>query len=351
MSTTISNSDFTVVKSRENWQPRPAILEAMGHLADVFKEAYSTTETGDTWLAFDNAIGRTTIFATPIDITTQDGYHVLDRIVVKTVLPEGNGHLDEAMIAQVNTLATTGALMIDPITGELVIVSSVTLLEGDGEDDNLLRLYISLIAYAAVFHPACLASIYGPAQADSETYALDEPEGFNEPGYWGLEDFKPAENMLRQAGIFSNAGATGLTAEFPWEDGGVSWVTGDETSLLTFQSDLRHPNVGNGLFFKLELPEAYSEDELRALVSHLNMLEVTGADVPPFLGAWCSHPKTRRIAYVGFLPNIAYWPGSVANISGWLSIRARNARAAIGNFAFHGEASQHESASIVNAVN
>jgi hypothetical protein len=47
---------------------------------------------------------------------------------------------------------------------------------------------------------------------------------------------------------------------------------------------------------------------------------------------------------------MAYWPGSVANISAWLSIRARNARAAIGNFTFHGEASQHENPVIFDAV-
>jgi len=155
---------------------------------------------------------------------------------------------------------------------------------------------------------------------------------------------------LRQAGIFSNGGTTGLAAEFPWDDGGVSWATDDETSLLTFQSKMRHPNLGNGLFFKLELPDAYFEEQLVELVHHLNHLEVTGADVPPFFGAWCSHIKTRRIAYVGFLPNLAYWPGSVTHISGWLKLRAQTARATIGNFVFHGDHSRQPDQSIVLSV-
>ena len=89
MSFEITKSDFTVIKNISDWQPRPAMQEAMGQLCSVFSEAYPNAETGDTWVSFDNAVGRTTIFATPVDIKTPDGYHLVDRLVVKTVLPEG----------------------------------------------------------------------------------------------------------------------------------------------------------------------------------------------------------------------------------------------------------------------
>ena len=350
MSFEINSSDFTVIKNTSDWQPRPAIKEAMGHLCSVFSEGYPGAEVGDTWVSFDNVVGRTTIFATPIDIKTPDGFHLLDRLVVKTVLPEGAWQMNDLLIVEANTMATTGALMVDPNTGDLVIVSSVTFLGCNGGDDGLHSIYVPLVSMAAVFHPYCLISSESLRQFDSETNTPYELEKSNEPSCWGEEDFKSAEMALRQAGIFCNGGATGLAAEFPWDDGGVSWVTGDETSLLTFQSGMRHPNLGNGLFFKLELPDAYFEEQLVELVHHLNHLEVTGADVPPFFGAWCSHIKSGRIAYVGFLPNLAYWPGSVSHISGWLKLRAQTARATIGNFIFRDDHPQQEGPSIVSSV-
>jgi hypothetical protein len=350
MSFEIKKPDFTVIKNINDWQPRPAIKEAMGHLCNVFSEAYPGAETGDTWVSFDNTVGRTTIFATPIDIKTPDGYHLVDRLVVKTVLPEGAWQLNDSLIVEANTMATTGALMVDPNTGDLVIVSSVTFLDCNGGDDGLQSIYLPLVSMAAVFHPYCLISSENLRQSDSETDTPYELEMSNEPSCWGEEDFKSAEMALRQAGICSNGGTTGLTAEFPWDDGGISWMTDDETSLLTFQTDMRHPHVGNGLFFKLELPDAYSKEQLVELVHYLNRLEVTGADVPPFFGAWCSHIKTRRIAYVGFLPNMVYWPGSVIHISGWLRLRSQTARATIGNFTFHGDHSRQEGPSNISSV-
>jgi len=350
MSFEITNSDFTVINPTNDWRPRPAIKEALSRLDSMFRDGTPTLEAGDTWISFDNIVGRTTIFATPIDMKTPDGYHLLDRLVVKTVLTEGFQHMSDSLVVETNTLATTGALLRDPKTGELVMVSGVTFLDADGEDDGMLDTYTALVGWAAVCHPYCLFGRALLGQSGSEADTQYNLEMSNEPSQWGQVDFESAQMALQQAGIFCNAGSTGLTAEFPWDDGGVSWVTGDETSLLTFESDMCHPNLGHGLFFKLELPDAYDEEELVELVHYLNRLEVTGADVPPFFGAWCSHPNSRRIAYVGFLPNLIYWPGSVSHISGWLKLRSRNARAAIGNFVFRGDHARQEGPSIASSV-
>ena len=349
MSHAIRNSDFTVINSTTGWQPRPVIREAMETLRSALGVVCSSIESGDTWLSFDNTLGRTTIFATPVDIETRDGYHLLDRLVVKTVLPRGEWQTDRSLLVQINTLATMGALMIDPDTGEAVIVSNVTLVDGEGQEEILKRVYVPLVAQAAVCHPYCLIAV-NRGQNDTATGTPGELSVFDEPSHWGLEDFKSTETLLRLAGIFANAGETGLAAEFPWDDGGVSWVTDDETSLLTIQSDMRHPHIGNGLFFKLELPEAYFEEQLVDLVHHLNLLEVTGADVPPFFGAWCSQVTTGRIAYVGFLPNLAYWPQSVSEIAAWLKIRAQTARAVIGNYISRADHTQQEGPFIVSSV-
>ena len=111
MSFEIKSSDFTVIKTTSDWQPRPAIKEAMAHLCSVFSEEYPSAEFGDTWVSFDNIIGRTTIFATPIDIKTPDGFHLLDRLVVKTVLPEG--------VWQMSDSGTGGLVIVSHISGWL----------------------------------------------------------------------------------------------------------------------------------------------------------------------------------------------------------------------------------------
>ena len=317
MSFAIQKSDFTVINSVDDWQPRPAMQAGMSRLSSHFCEVCPGAECGDTWVSFDNMIGRTTIFATPIDMRTPEGLHLLDRLVVKTDLPRDAWDLSDTQVVAVNTLATTGALMRDPGTGELAIVSHATFIDGEGQEDWLREVYVPVVSAVAIFHPYCLVSCGGPGQSDPATGATSGLEFYDAPSRWGQEDFKPAEAALRQAGVFSNGGSTGLAAEFPWDDGAILWVTDDETSLLTFQTEARHPHLGNGLFFKLELPTAFPDGKLVELVHYLNRLEVTGVDVPPFFGAWCSRITTRRIAYVGFIPNIAYWPGSVMQIAAW----------------------------------
>ena len=94
-------------------------------------------------------------------------------------------------------MATTGALMVDPNTGELVLVSSVTFLDCNGGDDGLQSIYLPLVSMAAVFHPYCLISNESLRQFDSETDTPYELEMSNEPGCWGEEDFKLAEIKKR----------------------------------------------------------------------------------------------------------------------------------------------------------
>ena len=105
----------------------------------------------------------------------------------------------------------------------------------------------------------------------------------------------------------------------------------DETALITLHSDMQHPGLGSGLFYKLELPTAYEEDELVALACELNRQEVIGVDAPPSFGAWCANANWVRLAYVGFIPNVFYVPGSATNVCSWLLPRARQARAFVEN--------------------
>ena len=80
MSFQINKSDFTVINSTDDWQPRPAIKEALSRLDSMFRDGAPTLEAGRTWISFDNIVGRTTIFATPIDMKTPDRYQVKSKI-------------------------------------------------------------------------------------------------------------------------------------------------------------------------------------------------------------------------------------------------------------------------------
>ena len=191
----------------------------------------------------------------------------------------------------------------------------------EGDDDALLPIYVHLMAWAACYHESWLMCAVRP----------DAPEGewAEEPSPWALEDFQQAAENIRAAGYFCTADDTGLTAEFPWEDGAPPAMLGGVTSLMTFQSDMRHPQLGSGLFFKLELPQQFTPTQLPGLVNHLNVLELTGEGARPLYGAWCSPFDSGRLAYVGFVPNAAYWPASVSLIGSWLCWRSFHSQAAI----------------------
>jgi hypothetical protein len=46
----------------------------------------------------------------------------------------------------------------------------------------------------------------------------------------------------------------------------------------------------------------------------------------PFIGAWCSMPKSGTVRFAGFWPNMLYQPGTVTSIAFWSWARSRFAR-------------------------
>jgi hypothetical protein len=227
-------------------------------------------------------------------------------------------------------MATTGAIVIDPDEGNAALVSSLPIFEVDTE--ALEDLYTPIVANSALVH------LYGPlaaAQFYMDASAMEPSDtgipAWDQPSYWDFDEFDYAANMMRQAGIYCNAGESGLTAEFPWEEGACSAVLGDSTSLLQLQADMPHPVAGNGLFFKLDLPMTLDRKQLAEFANYLNVIEAKGVDTPPFFGAWCSQLDNGTLTYAGFWPNCMYKRGTAANIAFWCGVRSRIARQAIGN--------------------
>jgi hypothetical protein len=270
----------------DNWQPRPELLQAMRNIATI-AEGDETAVITDRDINFQNGAERTTIKASKVDLVAVDGQRISGRIDIRTSVPEAFNQFTPIQIVIANTMATTGAIVRDPDEGIVTLISSLPVFEKDAA--ALEDLYTLVVANGALaqFAGPIAAAQYASGAHDADTTDFGFP-AWDSPSYWTEEEFEFAENMLRQSGIYCNAGQSGLTAEFPWEEGASSAVLGDCTSLMRFQSDMPHPVAGSGLFFRLDLPINLDREELVDCANYLNLYETQGVDTPPFFGAWCS---------------------------------------------------------------
>jgi hypothetical protein len=288
-----------------------------------------TAVISDRSITFQNMGERTTISAEPMNVTTLDGFEISETITIRTPLTSFK-LFDEARYSLINLFATTGAVVRDG-DGKDVIFSKLTLFEGD--DAALAELYTPLIANAAILQPIGPLCGLNHMQGCKEDYdaATAGVPGWDEPSRWQREEFAYAEETLRRRGVFANASASGVTAEFPWEKGAVSAITGDCTSLLQIRADQPHPSAGNGLLCRLDLPTCFSDDEAHEWATRLNRAELEGIDVPPFFGAWCALPRSGTVTFASFWPNLLYKPGTAANIAIWMLARSNFVKQVLGN--------------------
>jgi hypothetical protein len=295
--------------------PEPSTVP-LDDIAALIAGCYYPIEREARSLVFPVATGETRIEAVPVHLPTYDGHEISEIVTVRTVLSDALQDYGDVAFAQLNMFASLGAMVRDPATGGVCVASRFSAFVGD---DDAWRLYTMVIALAAI------------VQADGIILAagkrtIDLP-GWSEPSAWTGEDFAYAEERFRSIGLYATHDETGLTAEIPWVPGALSAALGDDTALLTFSGTQPHPALGNGLFYKLELPVALAEDELTRLANVLNNKELAAIDAPPFFGAWCVTPRTQHLAYVGFWPNVLHClQGTVGNISSWMLHRTKLAR-------------------------
>jgi hypothetical protein len=328
MNTPIQTTPPAVSDRTADWQPRPALREAMQQIAMIAVDD-STAVISDRSMTFQNLGERTTISAQPMNVDTIDGMRIAEIITIRTPLTTLK-LFDEKNYSFINIFATTGAVVRDA-DGEDLVISRVPLFEGD--DEVLADFYTPLIADAARLQPVGPFSGLYHYEGRKEEYeaAFVGVPGWDEPSYWGSEEFAYAEERLRAQGAYANASDTGVTVEYPWEQGAVSAIVGDCTSMLQIRSDQPHPSAGNGLFYRLSLPTNCSDDEASEYAAKLNRAELEAIDAPPFFGAWCTMPQSGTVSFVGFWPNLLYRPGTVASIAFWTWARSRFARQVIGN--------------------
>ena len=270
--------------------------------------------------------GQCVIEAHPVHLSTVDGQEVSEIVSIRSDLPEQLSDLNNKQITLFNTTTALGALVQDKDTGCVNIVSRLSIYQGD---DAAWKLYTPLIAYIALLQSdAMLNAIRW--QMGIETVNLGLPEQ-NQASRWSEAELDLAATQLNQIGILAFADKDGLSAEIPISPDTVSAIMGDETSLLQIQTDIVHPAIGSGLFYKLELPICFEEDELVYFANKLNHTEMESVDAPPFVGAWCSQLDSGRLSHVGFWPNVLYQPGTALNIATWMLHRNKHAWAWIEN--------------------
>ncbi|MBM4220588.1 MAG: hypothetical protein FJ170_01425 [Gammaproteobacteria bacterium] len=118
-------------------------------------------------------------------------------------------------------------------------------------------------------------------------------------------EFEAMADTVRQMNAATLGGSvSGICFEFPY---------GSETSLVRFQTQVRHRRAGAGLQMSLSLPMQASPTDLAAMAASLNQREAAAECMAGLYGAWCVSPPVAgggdTLSYRAFLPNILYRPG------------------------------------------
>tara|TARA_Y100001960_G_scaffold320384_1_gene393178 strand:+ start:1090 stop:2142 length:1053 start_codon:yes stop_codon:yes gene_type:complete len=124
-------------------------------------------------------------------------------------------------------------------------------------------------------------------------------------------DFTALKNIDPNPSIMTNAGETGVTAEFPVMEHGLSSINvmmedstySPGTALFEATNKEVHPQLGSGCLTKLTLPIGNNNEDV---ANSLNFLEMFSNNQTHFLGSWCKGPV--GITYISFIPTAIYQP-------------------------------------------
>lgn len=285
------------------WNGISEVLEASG--VDV-------TRDGDS-LSLFSTYGRTRVVSehfTRSEDASSPGLHVLR---IETELPQEVATLDDAQVATFNTMACFGAL-VPAINGRGPrVLSRITVdLSAPGGWEEV----VELVAFAAWLQSdgivGAMQSVLG---LDSVPVRLPDRDVRSA---WADEDFEAVADAMGSRGLRAEARPGGLRLEIDLseeEDAG--------SARLDVESAIAHRALGNGLFFKLEMPGEWEEERLITELRRLNLREYEDAQGVSFFGAWCRRQEAGRLTFVGFWPNVLHGPGSTERIVSWMVERAR----------------------------
>ena len=241
--------------------------------------------------------------------------------IVRNLSPNNN---TDDMLAALNAHASLGSLIYLPEEQRIVVHSAMYAHE---ETASWVGQFL---ANAAIIHPE-LATELAPyivamlgGEPDESAHPdngfrvepdemlnvpgqLYVPHGQGESAWAGSDEFEEIANFLNTGNCFATGDPTGLCAEFAFGD--------EQTTLLRIDSRERHPVLGSGLLFRLNLPLNQTKHEAGILAAHLNRLEQRGGVMAHMLGSWAVKSwNGADLAYVSFVPTIMHKKNLLMNL-------------------------------------
>ena len=314
--------------------------DVLGYLAGAMGARQAHVIMADNGFGWPGA-GRTTvgIRVEPVGLGTEDGFRIQEEAICIARAPWLDG-LGDAEVAELNQLAGVAGLVHHPQSGKLALTSKAGIFEGD--EAAAERIYASILApwsLAAEWTLERLRMGGGPVDpADVPFPFADDP-----PPVAPHEWHHALEVAIRSQGFMGSVGPSGLTAEFPWDEGAwtrmvnvpetrkhlldAGTVTredlrrlGGRTSLLQVSTHHRHALFGRGIGATLQIPVCVEGDEAVQLVKELNAWELETPDLPPYFGAWVPGPHGPM--FLTFVPTHLCVPGLIMNLATWARGRA-----------------------------
>jgi CheY-like chemotaxis protein len=317
-------ADLVQPKDDGEAKNRPTTLISLETIDAFLKSANVVTRMERSSLTFKGLIGETRIEISPIDFRKAAGLDISEIIRIESQLEKMPVTWNEGLLCAVNMAASNCALTVDS-DARLRIKIKISVFSE--EPREVVDVYIGIIFLGAMIHTNALQASMVDAFRMPISKAGPLPDSHVD-GVWAPVAFERTVSLMRRGGVFSNGDDCGLTAEFPWDLGAVSAIDNllgkrrKRTSMLRIEC-MEHPNLGKGLFCRLDLPLNLSDAEAFKLAIELNKMECTAADWPPFLGAWTSKPGSGRPTYVSFWPNCFSKVVSLELISTWHAARAK----------------------------
>jgi len=139
------------------------------------------------------------------------------------------------------------------------------------------------------------------------------------PSQWaGTGEFESfAEKWAKSDFCFGFGDPTGMVIETPF---------GNDSALIKFSTDEKHPQLGHGLRATLQLPFFENKIATANMAAELNHHEALTWTNFPQLGGWHSHQSDgdrQGLAFSSFIPNALHRPGLATEMAFWFLQRAR----------------------------
>jgi hypothetical protein len=281
-------------------------------------------ERGFTWWA--NRFKQTIWADQPIE---DDDLHI-SRVHVETEFLKYPKRSEKAdtQLARMLTISSLNGLIHDPQSGRLKWRCNAFI----HEENNFWLM--DMLCFASIFqlkdaqtmapflrqleleHDHSCHPESGPReQFDDNLKILDMtiiPEGKEPITSIGQSEFENLAQMLNNQKIFTSTGENSLAAYVPF---------GRDVSLLQIDMKQSHPQLGNGILYRLSLPPediwpVASVDG--ALTMDMNINEQRDWLTGHFLGSWCLGPIGKNIwtpTFISFIPAVVCSPNVLLNMT------------------------------------